>query len=236
MRQFRDPVTEVCAMLMPPLRLQDPFENNCWESPSGAHSRLGRFRGGPPGAPTLVVRNRRALRRLLWKPGELGMARAWVSGDLGIEGDLYAALDLMSELVWSAARTPVPSPRRCATPRCGPPYAGGEARRTPPLPPAPPPEEVRRSRAHSTHKRTDKRAISNHYDVGNDFYEIVLGPSMVNSCAYWRTRGSGGRPARQLDLICRKLGLTPVSASRVGCGWGSLAMHAAREYGVSVSV
>ncbi|MFD7947271.1 SAM-dependent methyltransferase, partial [Streptomyces sp. NPDC059744] len=48
---------------------------------------------GPPGAPVLVVRNRRALRRLLWKPGELGLARAWVAGELDIEGDLYEALD-----------------------------------------------------------------------------------------------------------------------------------------------
>ncbi|PNG19630.1 hypothetical protein C1J00_24685, partial [Streptomyces cahuitamycinicus] len=55
---------------------------------------------GPPGAPTLVVRNRRALRRLLWKPGELGLARAWVAGDLDIEGDFYATLGLLSGLIW----------------------------------------------------------------------------------------------------------------------------------------
>ncbi|MER6919795.1 SAM-dependent methyltransferase, partial [Streptomyces spiralis] len=55
---------------------------------------------GPPGTPTLVVRNRRALRRLLFKPGELGLARAWVAGDLTVEGDLYTALGLLSGLIW----------------------------------------------------------------------------------------------------------------------------------------
>lgn len=55
---------------------------------------------GPPAGPTLVVRNRRALRRLLWKPGELGLARAWVAGDLDVEGDLYDALGRMAGLIW----------------------------------------------------------------------------------------------------------------------------------------
>ena len=55
---------------------------------------------GPPDTPTLVVRNRRALRHLLWKPGELGLARAWVAGDLAVEGDLYTALDRLSGLIW----------------------------------------------------------------------------------------------------------------------------------------
>lgn len=55
---------------------------------------------GPPGAPVLVIHSRRALRRLLWKPGELGLARAWVAGELDIEGDLYEALDLMASLIW----------------------------------------------------------------------------------------------------------------------------------------
>ncbi|NEE51443.1 SAM-dependent methyltransferase, partial [Streptomyces sp. SID8455] len=55
---------------------------------------------GPPGAPVLVIRHRRALRRLLWKPGELGLARAWVSGEIDVEGDLYEALDRIAGLLW----------------------------------------------------------------------------------------------------------------------------------------
>lgn len=55
---------------------------------------------GPPGAPTLVVRHRRALRRLLWRPGELGLARAWVAGEVDVDGDLYEALDLLAGIFW----------------------------------------------------------------------------------------------------------------------------------------
>lgn len=110
----------------------------------------------------------------------------------------------------------------------------------PPLPPAPPREEVRRPRRHLHTKRTDKRAISHHYDVGNDFYEIVLGPSMVYSCAYWQAPESEGGTLEgaqrdKLELISRKLGLSPGGRLLdVGCGWGSMAIHAAREHGVSV--
>ncbi|MET7681933.1 cyclopropane-fatty-acyl-phospholipid synthase family protein [Streptomyces sp. NPDC005423] len=191
---------------------------------------------GPPGAPTLVLRNRRALRRLLWKPGELGLARAWVSGDLDIEGDLYAALDLISGLVWDRGEDARTLAQALRDPSVRAAVRGLVRLGGLPLPPAPPPEEVRRVRAHLHTKNTDRRAISHHYDVGNDFYEIVLGPSMVYSCAYWEESGDleGAQPDK-LELICRKMGLTPgMSLLDVGCGWGSLAIHAAREHGVSV--
>ncbi|MFF3938825.1 class I SAM-dependent methyltransferase [Streptomyces phaeofaciens] len=191
---------------------------------------------GPPDAPVLVVHHRRALRRLLFKPGELGLARAWVAGELDIEGDLYLALDLISGLVWERgenARTlaqALRDPRFLMAVRELLKLAG------PPLPPAPPREEVRR-RGHLHTRRTDRRAISHHYDVGNDFYEIVLGPSMVYSCAYWSDPGAGLEQAQddKLELVCRKLALTPGRRLLdVGCGWGSMAIHAAREHGVRV--
>ncbi|MER6157175.1 cyclopropane-fatty-acyl-phospholipid synthase family protein [Streptomyces sp. NPDC001868] len=194
---------------------------------------------GPPEAPALVVRNRRALRRLLWKPGELGLARAWVAGDLGVDGDLYAVLDLIAGHVWERdedarsltealrdpeVRTAVKELLKLAGPAVL-------------VPPEPPREEVRARHLHT--RRTDRRAVSHHYDVGNDFYEIVLGPSMVYSCAYWPAAdGTATLEAAQhdkLDLICRKLDLTPGQRLLdVGCGWGSMAVHAAREYGVRV--
>ncbi|NUS14420.1 MAG: SAM-dependent methyltransferase, partial [Streptomyces sp.] len=61
---------------------------------------------GPPGAPALVFRRRRALRRIMWRPGELGLARAWVAGDLTVDGDLYDALDLLSGVLWDREERP----------------------------------------------------------------------------------------------------------------------------------
>ncbi|WP_026248959.1 SAM-dependent methyltransferase [Streptomyces sp. LaPpAH-108] len=193
---------------------------------------------GPPNVPVLVVRNRRALRRILFKPGELGLARAWVSGDLDIEGDLYSALGAMAGLIWERGE----DSRTLAEALRDPVVRAGirELLRLagPPLPPAPPREEVR-ARRHLHTRRTDKRAISHHYDVGNDFYEIVLGPSMVYSCAYWEAPEAGGTlesaQRDKLELVCRKLGLKPGQRLLdVGCGWGSMAIHAAREHGVGV--
>ncbi|GAA3810430.1 class I SAM-dependent methyltransferase [Streptomyces phyllanthi] len=191
---------------------------------------------GPPGAPALVVRNRRALRRLLWKPGELGLARAWVAGDLEIEGDLYVALDTLAGLVWERGEDARGLAEALRDPEVRAAVRGLVRLAGPPLPPSPPREEVRRRR-HLHTKRSDRRAISHHYDVGNDFYEIVLGPSMVYSCAYWDSPDSTLEAAQsdKLDLVCRKLGLKPGERLLdVGCGWGSLAIHAAREYGVRV--
>ncbi|MFD4508743.1 class I SAM-dependent methyltransferase [Streptomyces sp. NPDC058457] len=193
---------------------------------------------GPPNAPTLVVRNRRALRRILFKPGELGLARAWVAGDLDIEGDLYSALAAISGLIWERGedgRTVLQALREPAVRA-----AVGELLKLagPPVPPAPPREEVRR-RSHLHTRHSDRRAISHHYDVGNDFYEIVLGPSMVYSCAYWGAVENADTletaQRDKLELVCAKLGLTPGRRLLdVGCGWGSMAIHAAREHGVSV--
>ncbi|MFF7869260.1 class I SAM-dependent methyltransferase [Streptomyces qaidamensis] len=192
---------------------------------------------GPPGAPTLVVRNRRALRRLLWKPGELGLARAWVAGDLDIEGDLYATLGLMAGLIWERGEDARTLAQALRDPEVRAAVRGLVRLAGPPLPPTPPREEARSPRRHLHTKRTDRRAISHHYDVGNDFYEIVLGPSMVYSCAYWPTPDSTLEQAQRdkLELVCRKLGLRPgLRLLDVGCGWGSMAMHAAREHGVNV--
>ncbi|WP_210576412.1 cyclopropane-fatty-acyl-phospholipid synthase family protein [Streptomyces sp. GESEQ-4] len=191
---------------------------------------------GPPGAPTLVVRNRRAVRRLLWKPGELGLARAWVAGDLDIDGDLYTALDLMSGFIWERGEDDRTLVQALRDPEVRAAVRGLVKLGGPALPPAPPREEVRRGRAHLHTKRSDRRAISHHYDVGNDFYEIVLGPSMVYSCAYWEDAGTLEDAQRdKLELVCRKLALTPGQRLLdVGCGWGSMAIHAAREHGVSV--
>ena len=194
---------------------------------------------GPPEAPVLVVRNRRALRRLLFKPGELGLARAWVAGDLTIEGDLYTALDLLAGSIWERDEDAPGLAQSLRDPEFRSAVRRLLAMAGPPLPPAPPREEVRRPRRGLHTKRSDKRAISHHYDVGNDFYEIVLGPSMVYSCAYWPAPSPEATLEQaqhdKLELVARKLALRPGQRLLdVGCGWGSMAIHAAREHGVSV--
>ncbi|MGW4819249.1 class I SAM-dependent methyltransferase [Streptomyces sp. NPDC004227] len=194
---------------------------------------------GPPDAPMLVVRNRRALRRLLFKPGELGLARAWVAGDLTVEGDLYAALERLSGLIWERGEDARGLTATLRDPQARAAVRGLVKLAGPPLPPAPPREEARRRRGHLHTRRSDKSAISHHYDVGNDFYELVLGPSMVYSCAYWPAPEPLATLEQaqhdKLELISRKLDLRPGQRLLdVGCGWGSMAVHAAREHGVGV--
>ncbi|WP_431044027.1 class I SAM-dependent methyltransferase [Streptomyces sp. P1-3] len=217
-----------------------PVRIRAWDgSEAGPPTASG---GDTPSVPTLVLHRRRALHRLLWRPGELGLARAWVAGDLDIDGDLYQALDLLAGLLWErpavhrgraapAALRALGDPRLRAAARSLLALAG------PGLPPPPPREEVRVRRGPLHTLRRDKDAIHHHYDVGNAFYELVLGPSMVYSCAYWDdVDGTPTLEAAQyakLDLICRKLALQPGQRLLdVGCGWGSMVLHAAREYGV----
>ncbi|TXS55505.1 SAM-dependent methyltransferase [Streptomyces sp. t39] len=193
---------------------------------------------GPPGGPVLVVRHRRALRRLLWRPGELGLARAWVAGEIDVDGDLYAALGLLAGILWERPAGPGKGVHPLRDPRLRA-AARGLLSLGGPLPPPPPPAEETRRRSGPLHTRgRDRRAISHHYDVGNDFYGLVLGPSMVYSCAYW-DEGDGTLEDAQrdkLDLVCRKLGLKEGDRLLdVGCGWGSMAVHAAREYGARVT-
>ncbi|WP_165985540.1 cyclopropane-fatty-acyl-phospholipid synthase family protein [Streptomyces sp. YIM 98790] len=202
--------------------------------------------GGEPYAPVLVVRHRRAVRRILYRPGELGLARAWVAGDLDIEGDLYLALQHLAGLVWEREPSRHHPDARPGPPGSAPPAQTLRTRERlaaaaellalsgPGLPPPPPREENRRRTGRRHSRDRDRHAVSHHYDVGNAFYARVLGPTMVYSCAYWGD-GAGLDEAQtaKLDLVCRKLGLREGERLLdVGCGWGSLLMHAVREYRV----
>jgi cyclopropane-fatty-acyl-phospholipid synthase len=185
---------------------------------------------GPADAPTLIIRNKRAMRRIMWQPNELGLARAYVAGDLDLEGDIYDALNRLAALVWRSPDVKDLPFHTIAADLVRLGILGTQ--------PKPPPEEMHvRGDRHSKHR--DRQAVSQHYGVGNEFYRIVLGESMVYSCAYWTSDAPGYGLADaqrdKLDLICRKLGLRPGERLLdVGCGWGSLAIHAAREHGVSV--
>jgi cyclopropane-fatty-acyl-phospholipid synthase len=190
---------------------------------------------GPAGAPLLVFRSRRALRRILWSPGQLGLSRAYVSGEIDAPGDVFASFAALS----SAGKFAEPGPFRRPTIRELGTLLGTAVRLGALGPnPSPPPEEakvVRAGRCHS--QQRDAAAISHHYDVGNDFYALVLGPSMVYSCAVWDSEDVGLDAAQEakLDLVCRKLGLRPgMRVLDVGCGWGSFALHAAQRFGVDV--
>jgi cyclopropane-fatty-acyl-phospholipid synthase len=185
---------------------------------------------GPPGTPVVIFRHRRALRRLTWQPNELGLARAYVAGEIDVEGDLYDALSSLAALIWRSSDVSGVPVRAVAGDLVRLGAVGSQ--------PKPPPEEIAMSGIRHSRRR-DRQAISHHYDVGNDFYRIVLGPSMVYSCAYWTSTDPGYDLAEaqrdKLDLICRKLDLhAGMRLLDVGCGWGSLAIHAAREYGVDV--
>jgi cyclopropane-fatty-acyl-phospholipid synthase len=192
-------------------------------------------RSGPADGPCVVLRSRRALRRLLWDPNELGLARAFVSGDLDVDGDLAEGL----RRCWALVRDgTLHRPRPSAAGRW---RAVRQAVRLGVLGPrpAPPPEEMRPTgRLHS--RARDRSVIAHHYDLGNDFYRLVLDPHLAYSCAYWDATDADQSLAdaqrAKLDLICRKLGLRPgMRLLDVGCGWGSLVVHAAERYGVDVT-
>lgn len=171
---------------------------------------------------TLVVRSPLALRYALTAPGELGFARAYVSGELDVEGDIFDLLEL---------RDHMPDVRLGASDWLNLARIAGTAGLRP-LPP--PPEEARlHGRRHS--RERDAAAIAHHYDVSNDFYRIVLGPSMTYSCGVWKSPNGSLEDAQAAkhELVCRKLGLEPgMRLLDVGCGWGSMIMHAAQCHGV----
>ncbi len=166
---------------------------------------------------------------MLWAPNELGFARAYVSGDVQVDGDMLAGLEALE---------------RVALPENGPGVVVDKATKKALLkaalklsvlgpPPKPPKEEARvEGRRHS--KRRDAEAIAHHYDVGNDFYRIVLGESMTYSCAYWEREpgpsfGLADAQLAKCDLVARKLNLSAWHAgARCRLRLGNL-RHARRE-------
>jgi cyclopropane-fatty-acyl-phospholipid synthase len=207
------------------------------------------FEGGPPvpieywdgsateadGPGRLIVRSPDALRRIIWSPDELGIARAFVAGDIDLIGPVAPLLRALQDALPTDARIAA-----AALPKV---FAGVRTVGALGAPLSPPPEEyLPRGVRHSL--RRDKSTISHHYDVGNDFYELVLGPALTYSCARFTRPDVSLEDAQTAkhDLVCRKLGLhdpTNVAGERmrlldIGCGWGSMAMHAAQAYGADV--
>jgi cyclopropane-fatty-acyl-phospholipid synthase len=187
-------------------------------------------RAGSESSPVrITVKSRTAVAYLAQAPGALGLARAYVSGHLDVEGDMYGALSRMT----SAQRLDVGLAERLKLLN----ELGGPRLLVPRV--APPPQEVqvnsrwRLGRRHS--KDRDANAISHHYDVSNTFYEWVLGPSMAYTCACYPRPDASLEEAQatKFELVAGKLGLQPgMRLLDVGCGWGGMVMHAAREHGV----
>ncbi|WP_067720859.1 SAM-dependent methyltransferase [Nocardia yamanashiensis] len=216
------------SVLRPLLRGPLPVRLDAWDGSTA----------GPADAPRVVLSGPHALRRILWRPNELGAAQAYVTGEIDVDGDLGAALTG----VWAAvaqrgltgARATDLARLAVAAVRCG-----GFG------PPPPPPSGQARLRGRRNRQPRDRAAISHHYDVSNAFYTLLLDPAMAYSCAYF-TRGVPGMPADpayglaeaqrdKLDLVCAKLELAPGKRLLdVGCGWGALSLHAAERYGAEV--
>ncbi|MEM9514814.1 MAG: cyclopropane-fatty-acyl-phospholipid synthase family protein [Actinomycetota bacterium] len=203
-----------------------PLKFEFWDDSSFGNDGPGRLRFNGPDA----------IRRVMWSPDELGLARAYVSGDINIDGNVAVTLRTLQRSVGRDVRI-----AREAIPDV---IAVNRTLGTFGRPLTPPAEEVvPRGVLHSLSR--DRQAVSHHYDVGNDFYRLVLGPSMTYSCARFvdaDTTLDDAQSAKH-DLICRKLGLhdwadrhAPAGERPrlldVGCGWGSMAIHAATHFDV----
>ena len=179
---------------------------------------------GPRDAVTTVtLRSHDALIRMVTAPGELGIARAYVAGDIDIDGDIYDVVELrrLLPVVKLTARQVKDLVQLVGV---------GKIRRI-----LPPPEEHRRNRGRLHTRRRDSDAISHHYDVSNEFYRTVLGPSMTYSCAVFHEPHDTLEQAQanKYELICQKLGLEPgMRLLDIGCGWGGMVLHAAEHHGV----
>lgn len=181
----------------------------------------------------LHLKNERGLAYMVTSPGDLGMARAYVSGDIDVvgvhPGHPYEGMVLLLRAM--RFRRPTPAEALHLLRSIG-------LRQL--MPPAPPPQEhlprwrrLMEGLRHSPER--DGKVIEHHYDVSNRFYELVLGPSMTYTCALYPTGNETLEEAQhaKYDLVARKLGLRPGQRLLdVGCGWGGMVRHAAREYGV----
>ncbi len=198
---------------------------------------------GPRDAPHVRLASPDALRRLLWHPGELGAAQAYVTGELDVEGDLVEGLSQVRAALAQRGVTGGRPPARTfveATKLARELGALGA-----PLP-APKTQIAVRGRLHSV--RRDRDVIHNHYDLSNEFYSLILDDQMAYSSGYVTGSDLNGEESEaytledaqrdKLDMVCRKAGLDARPGMRfldIGCGWGSLSLHAASAFDAQVT-
>lgn len=172
---------------------------------------------------TWKINNPDVLRSVFNSPNrQLALGEAYVRGEFDIEGDIEAVFPLSDHLIrkkWSLAEKVS--------------FAGFLAESV--LLAGHHPNRFHQILGHAHSKRRDRQAIRYHYDVSNDFYELWLDQNMLYSCAYFHDFTDDLETAQfeRMELICSKLCLRPGERLLdIGCGWGGLMMHAARNYGV----
>ena len=174
---------------------------------------------------TLMVKHPDALRRMLKaNTNDLSLSEAYISGDLDVEGDLEAAMPMANYL--ASRNWPALTILRIGKNLISLPHLDRLRRKNRQ------PAELS-GELHSIER--DRQAVTYHYDVSNDFYALWLDEQMVYSCAYFEDTEEGLTAAqtRKLEYLCRKLRLRPGERLLdIGCGWGGLILHAARNYGV----
>jgi cyclopropane-fatty-acyl-phospholipid synthase len=210
-----EPLSSELARALP----ERPFAVEFWDG-----SRLDSTNGA--GGPTFHVRSPAAIAHALRAPGQLGLGRAYVSGNLDVD-DLDAVLELLG--TWQPPSLDGRTRARLA-------LAAARAAGITRPPPVPAAELRPRGRRHSVER--DARAVRHHYDVSNEFFALFLDASMTYSCALFSRGAKTLEEAQEqkLELVCTKLGLeTDQRMLDVGCGWGSLPIHAARHHGVKVT-
>jgi len=209
-----------------------PFAVRFWDgselpATAGAGGEAGAGADGTRAVPTFNVRSPRAIAHALRAPGQLGLGRAYVSGELAVDD-----IDAVMRLLESWQPPPIDGRARLRL------IAAAVCAMGLTLPPKPPASELApRGTKHS--RERDARAVRHHYDVSNDFFRLFLGPTLTYSCGVWARSGATTLEEAQeakLELVCAKLGLQPGErVLDVGCGWGSFALHAAGRHGVQVT-
>ena len=196
---------------------------------NGATLRLGAARPDAAAPPfTLVCRSPSVVRAMVLGRDPLRLAEAYFRGDIDIEGDFFAALALKDHLnsIRMSGLDRLRAVFSALNLRTAPDGTRGVATVQSPL----------HARGVKEHSKTENRAsVAFHYDVSNEFYALWLDKAMVYSCAYFEHPTDDLEHAQEakLDHVCRKLLLQPGDRLLdIGCGWGALAMHAARHYGV----
>jgi cyclopropane-fatty-acyl-phospholipid synthase len=194
-----------------------PFSVELWDG-----SRLPSTSGD---GPTFRARSPAAAAHALLAPGQLGIGRAYVAGELEVD-DLDAVVNLLSD--WQPPPLALATRARLALAAV---RASGLQR-----PPRAPAAELRpRGRRHSRDR--DARAVRHHYDLPAEFFALFLDESMTYSCGLFSNGAASLEEAQEakLELVCRKLELRPGErVLDIGCGWGSFPIHAASRHDVSV--